>query len=117
MMQSAMVQAKSAPQTLTVNQEHGVALASFDQAKALWPRMVELHTQRFGELRVWVAHEVDEGRVAALVKFPGVHHRSVVDTVDNHLVNTQILQLILMLKESRYLDGGSGRCECTRKPN
>ena len=63
----------------------------------------QLHPERSCKLGVRVAQERDHGAIDSLVLAPGIHHRSVVDAVHEHLVDTGCLESVLLLKVTRYL--------------
>ena len=95
----------------------GKALATLVPEHLHRSRVVERHAERAGEAAARVAHHCEEAAllVHALVLSPSVHHRAIVDAVDDHLVDAERLEVLLRLKVARHLPRRSGGRESARK--
>ena len=72
--------------------------------------------ERLGQSRLHVSHKLDEVRAReALVLLPRLHHRAVVDAVDDDFVDAERLEVRLLLKVPWHLPRGSGGGECARQ--
>ena len=100
-----------------VHNAGGVALAATDDADRGGSGMGQLHAERVGELGVRITREHHERGVGVdlLVLGPRLHHGAVIDAVDEHAVHARGLEIVLVLKVSGDLDGGSGRSESARE--
>ena len=80
------------------------ALAAFVAELGHGPRMVERHAERARDGAARIAHHRDEALlVYTLVLRPRVHHCTVIDAVDDDLVDAQRLQALCLLKVARHL--------------
>eukprot|EP00326_Haptolina_ericina_P012681 CAMPEP_0181213518 /NCGR_PEP_ID=MMETSP1096-20121128/24945_1 /TAXON_ID=156174 ORGANISM="Chrysochromulina ericina, Strain CCMP281" /NCGR_SAMPLE_ID=MMETSP1096 /ASSEMBLY_ACC=CAM_ASM_000453 /LENGTH=194 /DNA_ID=CAMNT_0023305157 /DNA_START=326 /DNA_END=910 /DNA_ORIENTATION=- len=94
------------------------ALAPPDDTFPIRAGVDQLHPEAFGEDSRRVAHHRDELLlVDTLVLRPGIHHRAIVDTVDDHLIDAELLQGVHFLKIARHLTRGSGGRKSAGKPD
>jgi len=84
----------------TIDDEGSVALAAqiSEVGHRTWVR--HLHPERLGQLGASVREERHDRASDALVLRPAVHHRAVVDAVDQHLLDPGCLELVLSCKVS-----------------
>ena len=66
---------------------------------------VYIRKARAGEAAARVAHHCEEAAllVHALVLSPSVHHRAIVDAVDDHLVDAELLEVLCGRNVARHL--------------
>lgn len=101
-----------------INKVDSKALAARGRGpeKAVRARVVEDHPERFRELTCRIAHEQNEfGPGNTLVLGPSFHHRTIVHTEDNDLIDPEVLELVSVLAVARNLAVGSGGCESARQ--
>eukprot|EP00930_Biecheleria_cincta_P065957 TRINITY_DN5189_c0_g3_i1.p1 TRINITY_DN5189_c0_g3~~TRINITY_DN5189_c0_g3_i1.p1 ORF type:complete len:173 (+),score=15.80 TRINITY_DN5189_c0_g3_i1:125-643(+) len=77
--------------------------------------MVHAHSNCFRELAPCVGKESDDRTLHLLILGPRLHHCAIIHTVNQHLVNSLLLQLSLLGKVARHLHCRSARSECTRQ--
>mmetsp|Transcript_44807 Transcript_44807/g.129605 ORF Transcript_44807/g.129605 Transcript_44807/m.129605 type:complete len:219 (+) Transcript_44807:223-879(+) len=83
------------------------ALAPGVAESMLWPGMVHAHADGLRELAPRVRQESDDRAFHALILRPSLHHSTVVDAVDQHLIDALLLQLSLLAQIARDLHRGS----------
>ena len=95
----------------------GEALAALIPQLAHRTRVVERHAKRAGDAATRVAHHRDEAAllVDTLVLGPSVHHRAIVDAINDHFVDAKRLEVFRLLKVAWHLPRGSGRGESSRQ--
>ena len=81
---------------LSVNDVKCMSLASIDQPDTLRSSMGQFEIQLFGQDCIWVTHELNNGISGnPLVFAPGGHDGSVIDTVHNDFVYTELFECVL----------------------
>eukprot|EP00930_Biecheleria_cincta_P065959 TRINITY_DN5189_c0_g5_i1.p1 TRINITY_DN5189_c0_g5~~TRINITY_DN5189_c0_g5_i1.p1 ORF type:complete len:295 (+),score=-0.86 TRINITY_DN5189_c0_g5_i1:149-1033(+) len=74
-------------------------------------RVVHAHSDCLGEFTPRVGQECDDGTLHTLILCPRLHHCTVVHAVNQHLVNSLLLQLSLLGQVARHLHRRSAGSE------
>uniref|UniRef100_A0A7S0FGS9 Uncharacterized protein n=1 Tax=Pyrodinium bahamense TaxID=73915 RepID=A0A7S0FGS9_9DINO len=101
----------------TVIHDNGEALAPGVAKHGHGRRSVQDKVQGLREFAARVGQEGDHGTLDALVLGPALHHSTVVDAVDENLIDALRLQLSLLGQVPRHLLLGSDGREGTRQPH
>lgn len=83
----------------------------------LWTRMINAHANSLRELTPGVGQESNHRAFHRLILGPCLHYSTIVDTIDQNLIDSFGLELSLLRQIARNLRVGSAWSECSWQPH